>query len=141
METQIPIEIIELQDNQNLHPIIEAHLNGLAIRLVIDTGASHSCLDKSLLKHLLKNKNKSTSEIVMGIGNNKMTNNIVQIDELKIGELIINNYPVVALKISHINKMLKMLDLKPINGLLGSDILYKHQAVIDYKNCLLTFNI
>ncbi len=139
METQIPIEIIELQDDQNLHPLIEAHLNGLAIRLVIDTGASHSCLDKSLLKHLLKNK--STSEIVMGIGNKRMTNNIVNIDELKIGDLTINNYPVVALKISHINKMLKMLDLEPINGLLGSDILYKYQAVIDYKNCLLTFNI
>lgn len=139
METQIPIEIIELQDDQNLHPLIEAHLNGLAIRLVIDTGASHSCLDKSLLKHLLKNK--STSEIVMGIGNKRMTNNIVNIDELKIGDLTINNYPVVALKISHINKMLKILDLEPINGLLGSDILYKYQAVIDYKNCLLTFNI
>jgi predicted aspartyl protease len=93
METQIPIEILELQDDQNIHPLIEAHLNGLAIRLVIDTGASHSCLDKSLLKHLLKNKNKSTSEIVMGIGNKKMTNNIVTVDELKIGDLTINNYP------------------------------------------------
>lgn len=76
----------------------------------------------------------------MGIGNKKMRNTIVTIQELQLGEVIIKDYPVVALKISHINKMLKILGLKPINGLLGSDLLYKYNAVIDYKNSCLTLN-
>jgi len=39
MDIQIPIEFIQLEDDQNLHPIIEAKINGNFIRLVIDTGA------------------------------------------------------------------------------------------------------
>ena len=140
METHIPIKIITLQDQQNLHPMIEAQLDGKNIRLVIDTGASHSCLDKGLVKHLLKNKNKTSADIVMGIGNKKMTNNIVTISELKLGDLTIHDYPILILKLTHINKMLKTLDLLPINGLLGSDLLHKHQAIIDYKNNVLTLN-
>jgi hypothetical protein len=100
METHIPIKIITLQDQQNLHPMIEAQLDGKNIRLVIDTGASHSCLDKGLVKHLLKNKNKTSSDIVMGIGNKKMTNNIVTISELKLGDLTIHDYPILILKLT-----------------------------------------
>ncbi|HON20772.1 MAG TPA: retropepsin-like aspartic protease [Bacteroidales bacterium] len=140
IETIIPIEIIELEDKHNLHPIIEAKINVNPIRLVIDTGASHTCIDKKEVKSLLKNKNNISSDIVMGIGNKKMRNTIVTIQELQLGEVIIKDYPVVALKISHINKMLKILGLKPINGLLGSDLLYKYNAVIDYKNSCLTLN-
>jgi hypothetical protein len=33
-----------------------------------------------------------------------------------------------------------MMNLAPINGLLGSDILCKYEALIDYKNRCLTLN-
>ncbi len=140
METKIPIEIIQLEDENNLHPIIEAKINGKTVRLVIDTGASHTCIDKKEVKSLLKNKDNASNDIVMGIGSKKMKNTIININEIQLGELVINNYSIVVLKISHINKILKMLNLKPINGLLGSDILYKYNAVIDYKNSCLTLN-
>lgn len=140
MKTKIPIEIIQLEDENNLHPIIEAKINGKTVRLVIDTGASHTCIDKKEVKSLLKNKDNASNDIVMGIGSKKMKNTIININEIQLGELVINNYSIVVLKISHINKILKMLNLKPINGLLGSDILYKYNAVIDYKNSCLTLN-
>lgn len=140
MEIQIPIEIIQLENEQNLHPLIEAKINGNPIRLVIDTGASHTCIDKKNVKTLLKNKQPTSNDIVMGIGNKKMKNTMLTINELSFGDLTINNYPIVVLKLSHINKMLTLFGLSPINGLLGSDILMKYNAIIDYKNLCLTLN-
>jgi predicted aspartyl protease len=135
METQVPFQLIQLENEENLHPIIDAKINDTPIRLVIDTGASHSCIDKKEVKKLLKNKTKVSEDIVMGIGNKKLTNTMVTIKELTIGELAIKDYTIVA-----INKMMAMMNLAPINGLLGSDILCKYEALIDYKNRCLTLN-
>lgn len=141
METKIPIEIIELENDENLHPVIEAKINGNPIRLVIDTGASHTCIDKKEVKKLLKNKINVSNDIVMGIGTKTLKNTIINIKELTIGDLEINDYNVVVIKLSHINKMMEMLGIPPVNGLLGSDILYKHKAIINYENCCLTLKI
>ncbi|NLJ82087.1 MAG: clan AA aspartic protease [Bacteroidales bacterium] len=142
MEVIIPIEIVQLEDEHNLHPIVDAKLNGEPIRLVVDTGASHTCIDRKNVKSLIKkNPEDVTNDVVMGIGSRSMKNTILTIKEISIGDLIINDYPVVALKITHINKALKLLGLHAINGLLGSDILFKYNAIIDYKNRCLTFNI
>lgn len=141
METQIPIEIVELENDENLHPVIEAKINGNPIRLVIDTGASHTCIDKKEVKKLLKNKINVSNDIVMGVGTKSLKNTIINIKELTVGDLEIKDYNIVVIKLSHINKMMEMLGIRPVNGLLGSDILYKYQAIIDYKNCCLTLNI
>ncbi|MDY0014994.1 MAG: retropepsin-like aspartic protease [Bacteroidales bacterium] len=140
METQVPFQLIQLENEENLHPIIDAKINNTPIRLVIDTGASHSCIDKKEVKKLLKNKTKVSEDIVMGIGNKRLTNSIVTIKELTIGELAIKDYTIVAINLKHINKMMEMMNLPPINGLLGSDILCKYEALIDYKNRCLTLN-
>lgn len=140
METQVPFQLIQLENEENLHPIIDAKINNTPIRLVIDTGASHSCIDKKEVKKLLKNKTKVSEDIVMGIGNKKLTNTMVTIKELTIGELAIKDYTIVAINLKHINKMMEMMNLPPINGLLGSDILCKYEALIDYKNRCLTLN-
>lgn len=140
METQVPFQLIQLENEENLHPIIDAKINDTPIRLVIDTGASHSCIDKKEVKKLLKNKTKVSEDIVMGIGNKKLTNTMVTIKELTIGELAIKDYTIVAINLKHINKMMEMMNLPPINGLLGSDILCKYEALIDYKNRCLTLN-
>ncbi|MDD4210146.1 MAG: retropepsin-like aspartic protease [Bacteroidales bacterium] len=140
METQVPFQLIQLENEENVHPIIDARINDTPIRLVIDTGASHSCIDKKEVKKLLKNKTKVSEDIVMGIGNKRLTNTMVTIKELTIGELAIKDYTIVAINLKHINKMMAMMDLAPINGLLGSDILCKYEALIDYKNRCLTLN-
>lgn len=136
------MEIVQLEDEHNLHPIIDAKLNGDPIRLIVDTGASHTCISRKDVKSLIKSNPENVSnDVVMGIGSKMMKNNILTIKEITIGDLVINNYPVVAIKITHINKAFKLLGLQAINGLLGSDILCKYNAIIDYKNRYLTLNI
>ena len=137
--TEVPFEIVELDDNENVHPIVEAYIEDQVVRLVIDTGASHSCMSKKSIKHLIGKKDKK-ADAVLGIGRGRSKNRFVRVPVFRIGDLEIYNYQFLSIQINHINKMLSSLRLKPIDGLLGSDILYNYKAVIDYKTRKITFD-
>ena len=137
---EVPFEIRELDNEQNMQPVVIAHIDELPVRLVIDTGASRSCLSKKLVKQFINSK-EIKADVVMGIGQRKLNNKLVEIPSFRIGELQINNYLFLSLQISHINKMLVSLGIEPIDGLLGSDILFAYKAVIDYSSGKLVFQI
>ena len=135
----IPFEIINLDNQQNILLIINAQVGECAVRLVIDTGASHSCLSKKSVKQL-SGKIEKKAEIVVGIGKGRLKNKLVHVPNFKLGELEILNYPFLILPLAHINKMLSSIGIDTIDGFLGSDILYSYKAVIDYNNAQLIFN-
>ena len=135
---EIPFEIVELDEQQNVHPIVEAYIGNQVVRLVIDTGASHSCLSKKSVKHLI-GKTNIKADVVLGIGRGLFRNRFVSVPIFRIGDLEICDYPFLSIQINHINKMLLSLGLKPIDGLLGSDILFAYKAVIDYTERKITF--
>jgi len=137
---EIPFEIRELDNEQNMQPVVIAHIDGLPVRLVIDTGASRSCLSKKLIKQFI-NKKEVKADVVMGVGRGRLNNKLVEIPSFKIGELEVNNYLFLSLQISHINKMLTALGIEPIDGLLGSDILFAYKAIIDYSLKKIVFQI
>ena len=137
---EIPFEIRELDDKQNMQPLVIAHIEQYPIRLVIDTGASHSCLSKKLIKQFV-NRKELKADVVMGIGRSRLNNKLIEIPSFRIGELEIKDHLFLSLQISHINKMLKSLGLEPIDGLLGSDILFAYEAIIDYSSRKLIFQI
>ncbi|HVA98908.1 MAG TPA: clan AA aspartic protease, partial [Bacteroidia bacterium] len=51
------------------------------------------------------------------------------------GDLEIKKQPVLLLDLSHVNTSYESIGLKPIDGVLGSDLLLKYDAIIDYKKC------
>jgi hypothetical protein len=137
---EIPFEIRELDGNQNMQPVVMAQIDEFQLRLVIDTGASHSCLSKKLVKKFI-NKKELKADVVMGVGRGRLNNKLIEIPSFKIGDLEIKDHLFLSLQISHINKMLTSLGIEPIDGLLGSDILYAYQAVIDYSTQKLIFYV
>ena len=137
---EISFEIIKLDEQQNIQPVVNAYIDTQKIRLVIDTGASRSCLSQKSIKHI-KTKNELKADAVIGIGRGRLKNRFVQIPNFKIGELEIKNYNFLALQMNHINKMLSSLGMEKIDGMLGSDILYEYKAVIDYVEQKIIFNI
>ena len=127
----IPFEIIDLDEQKNILLIINALVGEHAVRMVVDTGASHSCLSKKVLKHIADKKEKK-AEAVIGIGRGRLSNKLVHVPQFKVGDLEINDYPFLNLSLNHINKVMSMAGIEPIDGFLGSDILYAHQAQINY---------
>ena len=128
---EIPFEIIDLDEQQNILLTVNALVGEHSVRLVMDTGASHSCLSKKAVKHLTDKKEKK-ADVVIGIGRGRLSNRLVHVPNFKIGDLEIRDYPFLTLSLSHINKMLSLAGIESIDGFLGSDILYAHKAKIDY---------
>jgi len=137
---EIPFEVIYLSDENNIHITVNALLNGVPARLVVDTGASHSCLCKKTCKSICKKANFIKADAVMGIGKSKLNNQLIEIPRFELGGLVLENYPFLMLQLSHINKMLQIMNLQPIQGLLGGDILFKYNAIIDYKERKIVLN-
>jgi predicted aspartyl protease len=117
--------------------MVNAFLGERPINLVIDTGASHSCLSKKLVKNLTEKK-PVKADIVVGIGRGLLKNKLVNVPNFRIGDLEICDYMFLILPLAHINKILLSIDLDPIDGFLGSDILHAHKATIDYGNKKMT---
>lgn len=143
MPTILPIEITPIEED-GYHLMVRVEVNGVFARMLIDTGASRSVFDKDRIHRffpeeepsLEENEQKST-----GLGTRDMQSQALYLDNFRIGELIIRNYPAVVLDMSHVNLSYEELGLEPIDGVVGSDILMKYGARIDYRNKKIKINL
>ncbi len=143
MIIKIPIRKI-LLDEEGYHLFIDAMLNSIPVNILIDTGASKTIFDLTRIKKIIKKRELTMGEInklSTGLGTNTMQSHTVIIGEFSIAELKLKNYSAILLDMAHVNKSYKLMKLKPIDGVLGSDLLMKHKAVIDYKNLILKLTI
>ena len=131
---EIPINIINIE-NDGFHIIAEGLINGKLARFVVDTGASRTVFDKDRILNYIDNPEFSEKEgISAGIGGTDISSFIFSINELCFGELKINDYQAIAMDLSNINDSYAMINLPPIDAVLGGDLLKKYQAIINYKS-------
>lgn len=135
----IPLELIDLQGD-GYHIIVEVELFGQNFQMVVDTGASKTVLDKNTLlsSGIDEDKILSSDLLSTGLGTNNMESYTLCLDSLKIGEWVKTNYTVAVLDLSTINYAYEQIGLNPVIGVLGSDLLKDHQAVIDYNSMRLS---
>ena len=131
--TEIPLLIIPIQDD-GFHIFLKASLNHEEVYMLLDTGASRTVFDMETLKkihagiELEKNQDNAT-----GLGTNGVENFTTTIQKLGLGDIEINDYQAGALDLVHVNTSYNKIDIPPIAGVLGSDILVKYQADISYR--------
>lgn len=146
-----PFRLLTLENADNVMPLLDAELNGHPVRLIIDTGASHTCLDKSVVKKYAPeacrkrvspddDPGKTKENTVMGLGGRRLSHAVGVVGVLKIGELEIRDYMVVAVRLANINKMLRWIGQEPIDGLLGCDILRTYRASLDFERQQIVFS-
>ena len=114
------------------HIIIEAFVNNVKGLFIIDTGASHSCIDinkseKFKLEYKVSNENASsaTQEIHETFISN---NNVIKFKNIKS-----INYDFILFNMSHIHKTILEKDEIEIDGIVGADFLIKHRSIIDFE--------
>jgi hypothetical protein len=133
----IPFLLINLQDN-GFHILVETVVFSEKHYAVIDTGASRSVFDKSLLErhnaHFLEDEEQQASTLF-----SSSQTMVTTIPLLKIGKLILANYETVALDLQSVSDTYLMLGQPAISGIIGGDILVKYQCKIDYKKQLIRF--
>jgi predicted aspartyl protease len=121
--------------------MIEAEVNGKTVRLLVDTGASKTVFDKTRLQLLVEEgadeHYEDLEQLSTGLGTNSMQGQVAELDSFKFGDVEIKDYPVVVLDMDHVNQSYDMLGDRGIDGVLGSDILKKYDAVIYFKKKVL----
>lgn len=141
MTTKIPFKILDI-GGEGYHLLVKVYINKKAANLIIDTGASKTVFDKTRIKKFVAQRTfKKHESLSSGLGTNTMKSAQVDVKKIKIGELEIENYKTILLDLSHVNKSYQQVGLKPVDGVLGSDILLKYNAVIDYEKKILKFKI
>jgi hypothetical protein len=137
MTTIIPFKVLDIA-GEGFHLLIKILINKKVAKVIIDTGASKTVFDKKRIKKFVKKKTfEKHDSLSTGLGTNTMTSELVSVKKIKIGELEIVNYKTILLDLSHVNHSYEQIKLKPVDGVLGSDLLLKYSAVIDYDKKIL----
>ncbi|WP_395807316.1 retropepsin-like aspartic protease [Daejeonella sp.] len=131
--TLVPLELINLNDD-GFHLLVEVVVFGQSFHAVLDTGASKTVFDKGTVeKHKMDGELRASDKLSTGLGTNTMESHTIILPILKIGKLKLKHFEVAVLDLSTINQAYSALNLPPIIGVLGGDILYQHKAIISYK--------
>ena len=113
------------------HYLIEAKVNSVSGRFILDTGASNSCVCTSLENNfniISQETIEKASSATNEISNTKISkNNTIQIGKWE------NKINLITFDMSHINHALSEKKIGSVSGIIGADILKKSKAILDYN--------
>lgn len=136
--SKIPILLIKIKDG-GFHLMVEVIINGKKANMILDTGASKTAFDFNRIKSYVGNEEKFVDNDVLstGLGSNSLSSKIAIIKSLKFNDIDIKNYKAVVIDMDLVIETYEKMGLKPFVGVLGSDLLKKLDANIDFKNRVL----
>jgi hypothetical protein len=137
---EIPLQIIELE-NDNFHILIEGSFHdGTTANWIIDTGASKTVLDSNLNQFYegVESENEEDYQSA-GINQGMLDTTVGLIDFVKFGDLEISKLKVALIDLKHVNEIYEKYTRYKIAGLIGGDILMNYQCMIDYENKMIRF--
>ena len=128
----VPLQVIDLHED-GFHPLVEISVFGKTFIMVLDTGASKTAFDQTILVQASEDAVLTQSDrLSTGLGTNSMASSTAIIHDLRLGDLLIPEFEVAVLDLSTINTAYRQLGHPEILGVLGGDILMKYKAVINY---------
>lgn len=114
------------------HLVADCLINGVSAKLIIDTGASNSCIDLNNVgkfKIKIENYDEQASSATEKIKNMYISTE----NSIDIVGFSIENFKLFVFDMNHINKTLKENESIKIHGIIGNDILSKHEGIINFS--------
>lgn len=139
MKTRIPINFVEL-DDLGIHLVIKAKIGKKYINIIIDTGASKTVFDETLLSNYCKLIDDDNVIESKGINSEILKTQKATINNITFGRIKFNDFETILIDLSNINEIYSEFSDLTIFGLLGGDFLIKHNAVINYFNKTITIS-
>lgn len=123
---------VKLKLTKTNHFELKATINGVKGLFILDTGASNSCIGFEAIE--LFNLNAKASDIkAAGAGATNMLTQTASNNTIKIGSWKKTNVTLVLFDLTHVNTALILHNAKPVDGIIGADILKKGKGIIDYN--------
>lgn len=123
---------IKLHLTKTNHFEIKAKINGQKGLFILDTGASSSCVGFEGI-NTFKLKAEDSSIKAAGAGAIDMDTKMSKKNTVKIGKWTKDKVVLVLFNLTHVNTALTNHNSKPVDGIIGADILNKGKAIIDYE--------
>lgn len=140
--TEIPLEIIELEPD-NYHLLVSGIIGrSKKMYWIVDTGASRSVFDITLEQYYVKKEISEKEECQSaGITPGNIQTGMGTIHNLQFGKLKIKKIDLALINLQHVNEIYIKYNKYnlPIVGLMGSDILNKYGACIDFTESKIQF--
>lgn len=116
---------------QTSHFEVEAEINGISGRFIVDTGASDTCVDTDKMDHF-KMVSETSAIQAAGAGATAMETALSKGNTIALGEWKRSDQALVLFNLVHVNQALLEQNSSPVDGVIGADILVQGKAVIDY---------
>ncbi|PWH84159.1 acid protease [Algibacter marinivivus] len=123
---------IKLKLTKTNHFEIKATINNVKGSFILDTGASSSCVGFEGIETFKLNAEDSLIKAA-GAGAIDMDTKTAKKNNVKIGKWTNNKVVLVLFNLTHVNTALINHNSKPVDGIIGADILKKGKAIIDYE--------
>ena len=130
-KTKRQFVLVPILREKSRHIVVVAQLSGLPARFVVDTGANGTIVDGAAVSRY-KLKLSKASRKGGGVGSVSMRLNYIAKHDLKISDLDLSDIKMLTLDLTHVNAGLKRAKVHPVVGVLGADVLWRRNAVIDY---------
>jgi len=128
----VPLTLINLQDD-GFHLLVEIVVFGQRHFAVVDTGASRTVFDRTLIETNIPDSSLAEETQATTLFSTSTTI-LASIPIIVIGEKIrIKSYSTVCLDLTSVNETYQQLGHPVIAAILGGDILLEYQAKIDYR--------
>ncbi|MBK9048813.1 MAG: retropepsin-like domain-containing protein [Bacteroidetes bacterium] len=133
----IKLKILRI-DKQGAQLAVTGKIKRKSVNLILDTGASQTVFDINRISAFIGHGEfEKVESLSSGLGTSTMESHLVYVPGFKIGDLEIANEKMVLLDLSHVNQSYEILKLKPVDGVIGGDLLKRYEAIIDdSKNTL-----
>jgi predicted aspartyl protease len=130
-------EALPLVRSRQNHLLVRAFVNGRPAWLTIDTGAPVSVIALNRRQHFRLKPINAESNLPARVQINGAFNNVAIARELRIGGLSLIDEPVVTVDLGGSARAARMAHEPEIDGIIGADILFPTQAVLDCERQLL----
>jgi predicted aspartyl protease len=133
-------EALPLVRSRQNHLLVRAFINGRAAWLTVDSGAPVSAIASNRRDYFRLKPTAADSSLPARVQINGGFNNVAIARELRIGALILVDEPMVTVDLGGSSRAARLVHEQEIDGIIGADILFPTQAVLDCERQLLILN-
>jgi predicted aspartyl protease len=133
-------EALPLVRSRQSHLLVRAFINGKAAWLTVDSGAPVSAIALDRRDYFRLKPATAASNLPARVQINGAFNKVAIARELRMGGLTLVDEPMVTVDLGYSTRAAQVLHEQRIDGIIGADILFPTQAVLDCEKQLLILN-
>ena len=133
----LQFEALPLERSRQNHLLVRVEINGKRALLGVDTGAPVSAIALSRRRHFGLTAIPGSSKLPARLRINGAFNRVAIAHTIRLGALNLVDEPMVAIDLSGSARAAREFDEQELDGILGADILFPTEAVIDCETPML----